>query len=109
MKLVDQKPQWLTYEGRRVGFLFVSPVDPTYYQTVTFVPIERRLQIILCEVLLRVPYRVQHARPDFAWTHPSHADLEQADFDTLTVHPSVDGSAGGLWHGWIKDGQIVFL
>jgi hypothetical protein len=109
MKLVDQKPQWLTYEGRRIGFVFVSPIDPTYYQAVVFEQTPRQVQAALCEAMFGIPYRVQFARPDFAWTCVSHADLEQADFDTLTVSPSVDGSAGGLWHGWIRDGQIVFL
>jgi hypothetical protein len=32
--------------------------------------------------------------------------IESASFETLTVHPSIDGSAGGLWHGFIKNGDI---
>jgi hypothetical protein len=30
--------------------------------------------------------------------------IEGASFDTLTVAPSVDGSPGGLWHGFIVNG-----
>jgi hypothetical protein len=35
---------------------------------------------------------------------PAPAD---ADFASLTVTPSLDGSAGGLWHGFITNGEIV--
>lgn len=33
--------------------------------------------------------------------------IENASFETMTVTPSIDGSAGGLWHGFITNGQIV--
>lgn len=33
--------------------------------------------------------------------------IEAASFDTLTVTPSLDGSAGGNWHGFITNGEIV--
>jgi hypothetical protein len=33
--------------------------------------------------------------------------IDAADFATLTVTPSLDGSAGGNWHGHITNGQIV--
>ena len=33
--------------------------------------------------------------------------IENATFDTMTVTPSLDGSAGGLWHGFITNGEIV--
>ncbi len=29
------------------------------------------------------------------------------DFDTLTVKPSIDASASGHWHGFIKNGEIA--
>ena len=32
--------------------------------------------------------------------------IEHADFSTLSVTPSLDGSQGGLWHGFITNGEI---
>lgn len=33
--------------------------------------------------------------------------IENAAFETLTVTPSLDGSPGGNWHGFITNGEIV--
>lgn len=33
--------------------------------------------------------------------------FDAATFETMTVTPSLDGSAGGLWHGFITNGVIV--
>src|SRR5947209_4318799 len=33
--------------------------------------------------------------------------IESAEFATMTVTPSLDGSKGGLWHGFITNGEIV--
>lgn len=30
----------------------------------------------------------------------------QEDFETLTLTPSIDASASGHWHGYIRNGQI---
>ena len=30
-----------------------------------------------------------------------------ADFDAITVTPSINGEAAGNWHGHITDGQII--
>lgn len=32
---------------------------------------------------------------------------EGEDFQTLTLTPSIDASAHGHWHGWIKKGQVT--
>ncbi len=38
--------------------------------------------------------------PEFAWMFQGN------DFSTLTVHPSIDASASGNWHGFIVNGEI---
>ena len=104
MKLIDLDPFWLVKENRRVGFSFISPINPEWRQ-------------IVCSEL--IPMREQwqltnNARADsacisqtgnFAWTIEN--GIENASFENLTVTPSIDGSKGGLWHGWIREGNIV--
>jgi hypothetical protein len=48
---------------------------------------------------------VQPCNPDAHWQVAG--GLEAADFATLTVTPSLDGSAAGNWHGFITNGEIV--
>jgi hypothetical protein len=38
-------------------------------------------------------------RADYAWSITGV-------WSNLTIHPSVDASAAGHWHGWIKGGQV---
>lgn len=106
MKLTDLDPRWIIDDGRRIGFVFKSPTDSKWYQTVMFETRPRQTQWTLVADVVPTKH-VQGAKPDFAWTCVSHADLEQATFGQMTVHPSVDGSPGGLWHGWITDGQLI--
>lgn len=47
----------------------------------------------------------QPCNPNCNWTVAG--GIENASFDSMSVTPSLDGSAGGLWHGFITAGQIV--
>jgi len=48
---------------------------------------------------------VQGCKPDAHWTITPSIDV--ADFASLSVMPSLDGSRGGNWHGCITAGAIV--
>lgn len=48
---------------------------------------------------------VQPCNPAGRWTIVG--GVENASFETMTVKPSLDGSKGGLWHGFITNGEIV--
>jgi len=100
MRLVDLNPKWLMKDGKRVGFTFVSPIDPKWRQSCFVVKMPTREQWNLFE-----DDDVQGCRPDFAWTVTG--GIDGASFDTMTVEPSIDGSPGGLWHGRIREGLIV--
>jgi hypothetical protein len=103
VKLTELEPRWIEKDGRRVGFVFRSPTDQRCWQTVTAEPVPRREQWALIKEAADSA-NFQSANPDFAWT--IEGGIEGADFETLTVTPSVDGSAGGLWHGFITNGEI---
>lgn len=136
MKLTELDPRWLIRDGKRVGFIFLCPEDvrgmgpDRWYQSCVFEFIPRQEQWKLFNEALKdvAPVgdedyqytRVQGCNPMAKWSYTEGqtgqvrvAVLEpisnEPSFDNITVAPSIDGSAGGLWHGFIKNGEIVFL
>lgn len=108
MRLVDLDPRWLLKDGKRVGFTFLSPIGKqrnTHWRQSCFaVMLPSREQWALFEQEHGEGACVQGCRPDFAWTIAG--GIDGASFETMTVTPSLDGSAGGLWHGFITNGEI---
>ncbi len=108
MRLVELDPRWLLIDGRRVGFVFKCPLpgEAGWWQSCFVQPTQRSVQRVLFEQMFpEAEHKVQGCKPECAWQiTPS---IDQADFDTLSVTPSLDGSAGGLWHGFITQGAIV--
>lgn len=45
-------------------------------------------------------HTVVPCRAEFAW------NIQGADFESMTVTPSIDASASGHWHGFITSGEI---
>jgi hypothetical protein len=105
MRLTDLQPQWLERDGRRIGFVFISPTKPLWRQSCFVDRVSHGEQRQIFESMFEAPHAVQGCNPDCAWTVAG--GIEAASFDTMTVTPSLDGSAGGLWHGHITSGEIV--
>lgn len=107
MKLTDLDPRWLLIDGARIGFVFRSPKDPKYWQTCFQSPTPtRKQQRLLYEAMFGDDdFLVQGSNPDGNWT--IHGGIANASFETMTVTPSLDGSPGGLWHGFITNGEIA--
>jgi hypothetical protein len=114
---------WLTFEGRRVGFIFRSPVNRDWWQTCFVECFERMNQDvghahatgewrfagdsqagIVRDSAPSVGSKYQLCNPTCAWS--VQGGIEGATFESLTVTPSLDGSKGGLWHGFITNGEI---
>jgi hypothetical protein len=108
MKLLDLDPKWLLKAGARVGFTFLSPIgrqgNTHWRQSCFVVTLPSGEQHDLFEQVHGEDFAVQACRPDFAWTIAG--GIEAATFESITVTPSIDGSAGGLWHGFITAGEI---
>lgn len=104
MRLADLSPQWIVREGQRIGFVFVSPANPAWHQSCFFEKVQTKEQWRLFDSVLGEHgcEKVQGCRVDFAWTH-----ISGDTFESLTVKPSIDGSRGGLWHGYITNGEII--
>lgn len=107
MRLTELDPRWLMLDGRRAGFMFRCPTDAKFYQTCFFEPTPRRRQDEAIQAQITDGYHqlVQQCNESCGWK-PAGA-VESLLFETLTVTPSLDGSAGGLWHGFITNGEIV--
>lgn len=109
-RLADLDPRWLVHDGKRVGFIFVSPTNPQWFQSCLTAALGWREQHDLFNAALpefgeHAWTKVQGCSEGCAWTVAG--GIENASFDALTVTPSIDGSKGGLWHGFITNGQIV--
>ena len=113
MKLTDLDPRWLLLDGKRVGFIFRSPTKPMWWQSCLFQPTKHGDQKALFNAALDVQgtnreyafSTVQGCNESCGWSPSPTPD--EATFETINVTPSIDGSAGGLWHGYITNGQIV--
>lgn len=102
MKLTELDPRWLYKDGRRVGFTFRSPTKPEWRQSCFVESFGTKEQWeIFGEPDMEF---TQGCRKECCWK--IEGGIEHANFSTLTVTPSIDGSAGGTWHGFITNGEI---
>lgn len=106
MRLVDLDPRWIEESGQRIGFIFKSPTKPGIYQSCFLAAPERKVQWAHFKRVLGDErtesghrYIVQGCTQGTHWTIVG-------EFESLTVTPSIDGSAGGTWHGFIRNGDI---
>jgi hypothetical protein len=113
MRLCELDPRWLVKDGVRVGFIFRCPTKPRCWQS-CFVasPARSEQWALFAEIFGRESDGTVIGRPDVqGCTQGTHWEIaggiDTATFETLTVTPSLDGSAGGNWHGYITNGEIV--
>ena len=103
MRLVDLAPRWvgLGVSKDAIGITFKCPHCLTQRIGVMFsVPVRRG----------DLPTDVHWAdHPDIAFLTPGQkAWTREGDtFDTLTLSPSIDTSAAGHWHGFIRNGEAA--
>ena len=122
MRLVDLDPRWLLKDGTRVGFIFLSPCErmrcdgapnPTPWRQTCFAVAtpnqeqEAAINAAMAELADEDGdfMLAQQCNSACGWTIAG--GIEEASFESLTVTPSLDGSAGGLWHGFITNGEIL--
>ena len=105
MRLLDLDPRWLMKDDKRIGFTFNGPLARGFRQSCFVFSPPTRDQWRIFEENLGDENEVQGCTPGTQWTIAG--GIESADFATLSVSPSIDGSAGGEWHGFITNGQIV--
>lgn len=109
MKLAELDPKWIMRDGERIDFTFISPAGGNdgrcvYRQSCFCDPPPSRDQLKLFAEMHGEDAIVQGCNPAAHWT--IDGGIASADFATLTVKPSLDGSPGGLWHGFIMNGEI---
>jgi len=114
MRLTDLDPRWLIKDGRRVGFIFRSPTRPSEWQSCFQrpTPSQETQAKLISDALVYAqedewdwPQNAQGCDPNAHWDVTP--DLALADWNNISVVPSLDGSRGGNWHGFITNGAIV--
>lgn len=95
MKLSELDPRWYVLENRGpiVGLTFECPHCQKERLGVKFH--HRGHEAIDDAYIMALSPDTNHI-----WT------ADGADFNTLTLSPSVDASASGHWHGFITNGEI---
>jgi hypothetical protein len=114
MRLLDFKPLWLNVDGKRVGFVFLCPHCQRCRLSCFGVamprisgddPHESQCALFAQALGSAYEYDTVPCKPGFAWTFNPPIDV--ANFETLTITPSLDASHSGHWHGHITNGEIV--
>jgi hypothetical protein len=122
MRLTDLDPRWLWKDGIRIGFIFLCPTEkarhdgspnPTPWRQTCFVqatPHDEQDAAVNAAMVDKLDedgefHQAQLCNPGAGWI--VSGGIEKATFETISVTPSLDGSAGGLWHGFITAGEIV--
>ena len=106
MRLVDLSPNWLYKGGQRVGFIFICPTKPDQSQTCFSVAMRMSEQVKVIDENFEEGFYETYAH-DIQLCDKNCAWSITGEFENLTVTPSLDGSAGGNWHGFITDGNII--
>lgn len=118
MKLTDLQPRWFDVPGVggavdgvtflcpcapcraafaaggspvRIGVQFANPIGTDPKPLMTFQEKHRHVHDM----------RTFDVPPGFLWQR------EGETFETLTLSPSVDASAAGHWHGWVRNGEVT--
>ena len=108
MRLSELKPLWLERDGQRVGLTFMSPCGHGDRLTCFTEPTPFKEQVKLMHAAMMTTPEDENYWP-IDWV-PSNKnakwELSNLDnFETLTVTPSIDASASGNWHGFVRDGN----
>lgn len=105
MRLSELEPKWLWQDGRCMGFIFKSPLKRQFYQTCFFLKVPRRVQWDIVKTNIGdLEGMVQFCNPACGW---KCTPMKGVTFENISITPSLDGSRGGLWHGYITNGEIV--
>jgi hypothetical protein len=95
MKLTELDPKWLTPDL----FVFRNPTGGSDWLSCKRVVMSIRDQMELFAAQ-GFNWNVVPMAADFCWAI-------EGDFETMTVRPSIDASASGNWHGWIRGGETL--
>ena len=100
MRLVDLSPRWI-YKTK--VFAFLCPHCRKTWLTCKRVVMsgEQQREIIGAHFGEDMQHEVVGCKDAYSWR------FDGLDFATMSVHPSLDASAAGHWHGHIRGGLIA--
>jgi Family of unknown function (DUF6527) len=96
MRLLELTPKWYTLagDGPRVGISFECPHCRATRLAIVFHHKGK-------EAIEDAVIHAESPSTDHIWT------IEGNDFDDITFSPSIDASASGHWHGFIRNGVVA--
>lgn len=106
MRLVDLEPRWHAHDGNpHALFVFLCPhcahTERRVRLSCTLIPIKAGHQHEIFEAAYgKCPVVV--GCKFLGWKMK-----RGPSFETITITPSLDASASGHWHGFIKNGEIT--
>lgn len=113
-KLVELEPHWLEWGRRKVGLMFLCPHCRVTWLSCMFEPtplhargpgrgVDTPNQFALFTKIIgeHHAHDVVPCNKAVAWTRTTD------DFNTMSITPSLDASAAGHWHGYVKNGEIA--
>jgi len=114
VRLVDLDPRWVMKDGKRISFVFKSPTlgEGMWIVMSESRPDLRDLWPAVHDAFPEGPFQADGYRRCFQTMNPKQmwqivGCLDGASFETMTITPSIDGSAAGNWHGFITNCEIV--
>lgn len=104
VRLVDLEPRWLPWQGNpHAVLMFRCPCCRKVWLTCVLVLLSTDDQIDVIESQPDLDLvEVVPCREGFAWTATGVPNV-----DRITITPSLDASAAGHWHGFVRDGAIA--
>lgn len=101
MNLLDLSPRWLKNENDRRWLLFKNPTGGDCWLTCKNFPMSVHDQMEgVYKLAPDLKGQLIVCVRDYNWTI-------KGELANLTVHPSIDASASGNWHGFIVNGQVT--
>jgi hypothetical protein len=99
VRLSELRPRWLN----DTVFIFLCPHCQKRWLSCKSAPMSTHEQMDLFIEAMKDEDldTVVPTRQEFAWS------INTRDFETMSVHPSIDASPSGDWHGFIKEGAIA--
>jgi hypothetical protein len=112
MRLSELNPLWILKDNQQIGMIFKCPccvkaqkVEPDWISCFWVPSPFLQEQIELFESNLKQNSLSEYTiicpcKYEYAWTKTG------STFEDITIHPSIDASSSGNWHGFITAGNI---
>lgn len=105
-RLSELGPEWILRGDERVALVYRCPGCRRVFLSATLVPLTNKQQrILFIEPMHDRGFEIVGVTPGIFWKNPQANQPVVADFDAVSLHPSLNADASGHWHGHIQNGN----